>query len=111
MTANDGNTKLKKGGQKENPIQDRLYLTNKNPKYITYKSRNQPKSRTYKRGRSFYIKKSPTYNINVFLSLKKGEPWTEEELKKAGCQKQWLNISHSYNTVMSNTKKNLGTVP
>ena len=43
----------------------------------------------------------------MFLSLKKGEKLTEEELKKTPCKKQWKDITHSYTTVTSDMKKNV----
>ena len=48
----------------------------------------------------------PKYQIRIFLSLKKGEKLTEEELKKIPCKKQWKDITHSYTTVASDMKKN-----
>jgi len=96
-----------KGGLNEN-LYEPLNKINLYPRYNTYKQRQgiNPR-RTYKRGRSHYLKKGPYYQIQIFLSLKKGEPWTAEELTKIPCQKQWQSITHSYQTVTSDTTKKI----
>jgi hypothetical protein len=72
----------------------------------SYGRTNSYQNRTYKKRNTKYLT-SPTYQIRIFLSLKKGEKWSEEELKKIPCKKQWKDITHSYTTVASDMKKNV----
>ena len=75
----------------------------------TYSYRQIPysyRNRSYKKRNTKYLT-GPTYQIRIFLSLKKGEKWSEEELKKTPCKKQWKDITHSYTTVASDMKKNV----
>ena len=63
------------------------------------------RNRTYKKRNTKYLT-GPKYQIRIFLSLKKGEKLTEEELMKTPCKKQWKDITRSYTTVATDMKKN-----
>jgi len=110
---------IKKGGVRTRKNNYSLYSRNpysyrRRPN--TYSYRRNPysygripysyRNRTYKKRNTKYLT-GPTYQIRMFLSLKKGEKWSEEELKKTPCKKQWKDITHSYTTVASDMKKNV----
>jgi len=82
----------------QNPYYYRYPYYQNNPYYQKYNFRN----RTYKKYRPRIKKyyRGPNYKIHIFLSLKKGEKLTEEELKKIPCKKKWKNITNSYKTVI-----------
>ena len=95
---------IKKGGVRTRKNNYSLY-----PRNYSYR-RTSPysyrRNRTYKKRNTKYLT-GPKYQIRLFLSLKKGEKLTEEELQKMPCKKQWKDITHSYTTVSSDMKKNV----
>jgi hypothetical protein len=71
------------------------YYYQNNP---TYNFRNYTNKKYRPRIKKYY--RGPNYKINIYISLKKGEKLTEEELKKIPCKKKWKNITNSYKTVI-----------
>lgn len=91
----ESNSVIKKGGAR---TRKNNYSYGRTP----YSYRN----RSYKKRVTKYLT-GPKYQIRLFLSLKKGEKLTEEELQKMPCKKQWKDITHSYTTVASDMKKSV----
>ena len=69
-------------------------------KYYFYPNQ-RIRNRTFKRFKKPIIKKyhrGSHYKIQIFISLKKGEKVTDEELKKIPCKKKWKGIVQSFSS-------------